>query len=209
MIQFIQIVIGGLLQGSVFAVVALGFSLVYRVTGVINLAQGAFCVVGALLMYTLGVDLGLPLPLAFVGAALGTGLYGVALGAATFVPALSRLPTSSLFVMTGGLLTLSEGLLLLVWGSQPYALPPFSGEAPVDLANIRVPTQGFWIAGFTVLIIVVMLAVLMRTTAGTALRACAENRLAARLMGIDVPRMILASFVGAALLGGLSGIVVA
>ncbi len=72
--QFIQIVIGGLLQGSVFAVVALGFSLVYRVTGVINLSQGAFCIVGALMMYSLEVDLGLPAPLAFVGAVLGTGM---------------------------------------------------------------------------------------------------------------------------------------
>ncbi len=71
--QFIQIVIGGLLQGSVFAVVALGFSLVYRVTGVINLSQGAFCVVGALMMYTLQVDSACRLPLAFLGAALGTG----------------------------------------------------------------------------------------------------------------------------------------
>lgn len=207
--QFIQIVIGGLLQGSVFAVVALGFSLVYRVTGVINLSQGAFCVVGALLMYTLQVDLALPLPVAFLGAVIGTGLYGAVLGGATFVPALSRLPQSSLFVMTGGLLTLTEGLLLVLWGSQPYALPPFSGERPVDLAGIRIPTQGFWIAGFTVLIIVALWFLLMRTTAGMALRACAENRLAGRLMGIDVPRMTLASFVMAALLGGLAGIVVA
>ena len=151
--QLIQIVIGGLLQGSVFAVVALGFSLVYRVTGVINLSQGAFCVVGALSMYTLEVEWGLPLPLALVGATLATGLYGAVLGALTFVPAVSRLPQSSMFVMTAGLLTLIEGLLLVVWGSQPYALPPFSGEAPVAIAGIRVPTQGFWIAGATLVII--------------------------------------------------------
>jgi branched-chain amino acid transport system permease protein len=207
--QLIQIVIGGLLQGSVFAVVALGFSLVYRVTGVINLSQGAFCVVGALMMYSLEVDLGLPVALAFIGAALGTALYGAVLGALTFVPAVSRLPQSSMFVMTAGLLTLTEGLLLVVWGSQPYALPPFSGEAPVEIVGIRVPTQGFWIAGATIVIIVAIWFLLTRTTVGMALRACAENRLAGRLMGIDVPRMTLLSFVMAALLGGISGIVVA
>jgi branched-chain amino acid transport system permease protein len=207
--QFIQIVIGGLLQGSVFAVVALGFSLVFRVTGVINLSQGAFCIVGALMMYSLEVDLALPAPLAFVGAVLGTGCYGLVLGAATFVPALSRLPQSSLFVMTGGILTLTEGFLLVVWGSQPYALPPFSGEAPVEFWGIRVPTQGFWIAGATILVIALLWYLLARTTAGMALRACADNRLAGRLMGIDVPRMTLVSFVMAALLGGLGGIVVA
>ena len=207
--QFIQIVIGGLLQGSVFAVVALGFSLVYRVTGVINLSQGAFCVVGALIMYSLQVELGWPIWLAFIGASFGTALTGAIIGIATFVPSVSRLPLSSMFVMTGGLLTLLEGLLLVIWGSQPYALPPFSGEAPVQLIGIRVPTQGFWIAGATLVIIVALWYLLIHTTLGTALRACAENRLAGRLMGIDVPRMTLLSFTIASLLGGISGILVA
>ena len=207
--QLIQIVIGGLLQGSVFAVVALGFSLVYRVTGVINLSQGAFCVVGALMMYSLQVEWHLPVPLAFLGAVFGTALVGAVLGRAAFVPAVSRLPPSSMFVMTAGMLTLLEGLLLVVWGSQPYALPPFSGEAPVNLLGIRVPTQGFWIAGATVLIIAALWWLLARTTLGMALRACAENRMAGRLMGIDVPRMTLLSFVMAGLLGGISGILVA
>jgi branched-chain amino acid transport system permease protein len=207
--QFIQIVIGGLLQGSVFAIVALGFSLVYRVTGVINLSQGAFCVVGALMMYSLQVQFGWPVALAFVCAAVGTALWGAIIGGLTFVPGVSRLPVSSMFVMTAGLLTLIEGLLLVIWGSQPYALPPFSGEAPVEIFGIRVPTQGFWIVGITLLIIAALWYLLARTTLGMALRACAENRLAARLMGIDVPRMTLLSFTLAALLGGISGIVVA
>jgi branched-chain amino acid transport system permease protein len=205
----IQIVIGGLLQGAVFAVIALGFSLVFRVTGVINLSQGAFCVLGALLMYTLQVALGLPVLVAAVAASLATGLFGVALGAATFVPALPRLPTSSMLVMTAGLLTLIEGLLLVFWSSQSYALPPFSGEAPVLFGDIRVPTQGFWIAGIAASIIAALWFLIQRTTLGMALRACAENRMAARLMGIDVPRMTLLSFGVAALIAGISGIAIA
>jgi len=205
----IQIVIGGLLQGAVFAVVALGFSLVFRVTGVINLSQGAFCVLGALLMYTLQVSWGLPVIVAAMGASLGTALFGLALGAATFVPALSRLPTSSMLVLTAGLLTLIEGVLLVGWSSQPYALPPFSGEAPVVLWDIRVATQGFWIAGIAAFIIGSLWFLIQRTTLGMALRACAENRMAARLMGIDVPRMTLLSFGLAALIAGISGIAVA
>jgi len=205
----IQIVIGGLLQGAVFAMIALGFSLVFRVTGVINLSQGAFCVCGALLMYTLQVALGWPVLLAAVVASLATGVFGLALGAASFVPALPRLPTSSMFVLTAGLLTLIEGLLLVGWSSQPYALPPFSGEAPVVIWDIRVPTQGFWIAGIAAAIIGAMWWLVQRTTLGMALRACAENRVAARLMGIDVPRMTLFSFGLAALIAGISGIAVA
>jgi branched-chain amino acid transport system permease protein len=208
-IQAIQIIIGGLLQGAVFAVLALGFSLVYRVTGVINLAQGGFCVLGALLMYTLQVSWALPIPVALVGALLGTLIVGAILGYTTFVPALSRLPVSSILVMSGGLLTLIQGLLLIGWSSQPYALPPISGEAPVSLLGIRVPTQGFWIVAAAVFIIVSLWWLLAKTRLGLALRACAENRLAARLMGIDVPRMTLLSFCLAALIAGLGGIAVA
>lgn len=209
MTEAIQIAIGGLLQGGVFAIVALGFSLIFRVTGVINLAQGAFCVVGALSMYTLQISFGLPWPVAGAIAALATALLGLILGAASFVPALSRLPSSSMLMLTAGLLTLIEGLVLVVWGSQPYALPPFSGEQPVVLLGIRVPTQGFWIAGLGLLVIVALWWVLARTTIGMALRACSENRLAARLMGIDVARMTLLSFAIAALIAGIGGLAVA
>jgi branched-chain amino acid transport system permease protein len=205
----IQILIGGLLQGAVFAVIALGFSIVFRVTGVINLSQGAFCVLGALLMYTLEVSWGWPLPVAAVAAAAGTAIAGLVLGAASFVPALPRLPISSMLMMTAGLLTLLQGVLLIGWSSQPYALPPFSGEAPVVLWGVRIPTQGFWVAGIAAVIIVSIWFLVQRTTVGTALRACAENRTAARLMGIDVPRMTLLSFGMAALIAGISGIAVA
>jgi len=208
-IQAIQIVIGGVLQGAVFALLALGFSLVYRVTGVINLAQGGFCVLGALLMYTLQVSWGLPIAVALIGALAGTALAGLILGYTTFVPALTRLPVSSILVMTAGLLTLIQGFLLIGWSSQPYALPPISGEAPALFLGIRIPTQGFWIVGAAALIIVGLWYLLARTRLGLALRACAENRLAARLMGIDVPRMTLFSFALAAVIAALGGIAVA
>jgi branched-chain amino acid transport system permease protein len=205
----IQIVIGGLLQGAVFAVIALGFSLVFRVTGVINLSQGAFCVLGALLMYTFQVSWGWPTLMAAVAASVCTGAVGLVLGAISFVPALPRLSVSSMLMLTAGLLTLLQGLSLIGWSSQPYALPPFSGEAPVVLAGIRIPTQGFWVAGIVASIIAILWFLVQRTTLGTALRACAENRTAARLMGIGVPRMTLLSFGLAALIAGISGIAVA
>ena len=209
MTEAIQIVVGGLLQGAVFAIIALGFSLVYRVTGVINLAQGAFCVVGALTMYSLEMTLGWSAPLAAVGAAIATMIWGLVIGGLTFVPALPRLPISSMLIMTAGLLTLLQGALLIGWSSQPYAVPPFSGEAPIEIWGIRLPTQGFWLIGVAVVIILALWYVLTRTTAGLALRACAENRFAARLMGINVPRMTLFSFALAALIAGIGGIVVA
>jgi branched-chain amino acid transport system permease protein len=207
--QATQIIIGGLVQGSVFALIALGLALVYRVTGIINLAQGAFCVIAALLFYELSAVFGWPVPLAFVVAAVATTVFGLLLGAATFVPALRHLPNSSMLMLTAGLLTFIEGLTLVIWGSQPYAVPPFSGEQPIAVFDIRIPSQGPWIAGVAVLMIVATWYLLTRTASGKALLACAENPAAARLMGIDVPRLTLLSFGLTALIGALGGIAVA
>jgi branched-subunit amino acid ABC-type transport system permease component len=112
MTQFLQILIGGLVQGSVFAVIALGLSLVSRVTGIINLAQGGFCAFSALLLYSLEASFGWPVPLAVLGAVAGTTIAGLALGATTFVPALRYLPNSSMLMLTAGLLTVLEGVTL-------------------------------------------------------------------------------------------------
>ncbi len=209
MASFFQIVIGGLLQGGVFAVVALGFSLVFRVTGVVNLSQGAFCVLGAMAMYFFQVVFGWPTALAAVAAILSVTAFGLVVGATTFVPAVARLPISSTLVLTAGLLTFFEGVALIVWGNQPYALPPFSGEAPISLGALRLPTQGLWLAAGSAAMIAALWWLVNRTALGRALRACAENPMAARLMGIDVSRMMLLAFGLAAAIGASSGLLVA
>ena len=205
MIEIVQIVIGGLQVGCIYALVALGFSLVYRVTNVINLSQGAFCMVGALLAYSLATQMGWNLAAAIVVAAVATTLIGIVAGALAFVPGLGRLSNANMLMLTAGLLTLFEGLMLVIWGSQPYASAPFSGETPVSIAGILIPTQQFWIAGATVVIIAILWYLLQKTTLGQALRACAENPMAASLMGISVSRMQLFSFALAALIGALAG----
>jgi branched-chain amino acid transport system permease protein len=207
--QLTQIVIGGLVQGIVFAIVALGMSLVYRVTGIINLAQGGFCVIAALGYYQLSQVLGWPPVWAFVAAAAATTVFGLAIGAATFVPALSRLPNSSMLMLTAGLLTFLQGLTLVVWGSQPYAVAPFSGEQPITWLGVRFPSQGPWIVGVAAAVVLGTWYLLTRTASGKALLACAENPHAARLMGIDVPRLTLLSFGLTALIAALGGIAVA
>ena len=207
--QALQIVVGGLVQGSVFAVIALGLSLVFRVTGIINLAQGGFCLLAALLLYSFETTLGWPMPVAVLAAVAATTLAGVLLGAASFVPALAQVPNSGMLMLTAGLLTVIEGLALVIWGSQPYAVPPFSGDRPVAILGIRIPLQGLWIAGTSAVIILAAWYALARTAAGRALVACAENPMAARLMGVDVARLTLLSFGAAAMIGALGGVVVA
>ncbi len=209
MTDFIQLLVGGVLTGSIYALIALGFSLVYRVTGVINLAQGAFCILAALTCHSLQAELGWPVWAASLGGIAMTVAAGAITGALTFVPGLSRLSNANMLMMAAGLLTMAEGGILVLWGSQPYALPPFSGNRPVEIAGILVPTQGLWVVGTTLLTIACLWYLLARTRLGRALRACAENPAAARLMGIDVPRMTLLAFTLAAFIGAVAGVVIA
>jgi branched-chain amino acid transport system permease protein len=208
MTQAAQIIIGGVVQGCIFALLGMGFSLIYRVAAAVNLAQGAFCIIAALLTTTLQQVLGLSvIPAGLLAAAL-TGCVAWLLGTLTFVPGLSRLPTSTMFVLTAGLLTFLEGASLVVWGSQAYSLDAFSGERPLHVLRMLIPPQGLWLAGLTIAITAALWFLLAHTRLGRALRACAENPLAASLMGIGVRRMQLLSFVLAAAIGALGGVVI-
>ena len=209
MLEFLQICIGGLVVGCIYAAIALGFSLVYRVTGAINLSQGGFAIVAAMIGYTLGVSFGWPQWAAIPSAVAATVAIGTALGAFTFVPALERLSNANVLMLTAGLLTMIEGAALVVWGSQPYAMPPFSGEAPLVFGPIRVPTQAFWVLGATAVCITALWFLVAKTKLGKGLRACAENPAAASLMGINVPRMTLLSFALATLIAAIAGVTVA
>jgi len=208
-LEFVQIAIGGLVVGSIYAAIALGFSLVYRVTGAINLSQGGFALIAAMIGYTFGVAWGWPLVVAIPAAVVATVAIGVGLAAFTFVPALTRLSNANVLMLTAGILTMIEGFSLVVWGSQPYAMPPFSGERPLAFGAILIPTQAFWVFGATALCIVALWFLIARTKLGKGLRACAENPSAASLMGIDVPRMTLLSFGLAVLVAAISGVTVA
>ncbi len=197
-----------MIEGSIYALIALGFSLIFRVAGIVNLAQGAFCVAGALTMYSFEVTLGLHPLIAAVVSLGAVSLSASAIGALTFVPAMTRLPNSSVLLLTVGILTLIEGAALLIWGSEPYAPPPFTGERPIELLGLRIASQGLWVVGGTALSVCALWYLLARTALGQSLRACSENMMAARLMGIDVNRMMLLSFVLASSIAALGGILI-
>jgi branched-chain amino acid transport system permease protein len=206
--QALEIIVGGLLQGGAFALVALGFALIYRVTGMLNLAQGAFVILGALLLYTFHQALMWPLPLAFLASLFISVVIGTVLAQFVLEPALRKLPPGGSIMITAGLLTLFEGAILLTWGSQPYQLDAFTGSRSYEVFGILFPTQAPWDAGGTVLIVAAMWYVMQKTRFGMALRACSENHAAAALMGIDVRRMTIASFASAAGIGAIAGMLI-
>jgi branched-chain amino acid transport system permease protein len=205
--EAVQIIIGGVLQGCIFGLLAIGFSMVYRVAAAINLAQGAFCIVAALLTSTIETELSINVIAAGGLALVATALLALLLGWTVFVPGLARLPVSAMFILTAGLLTLMEGGSLVAWGSQSYTLSAFSGERPIRLGGLLLPPQGLWLVGAAIVVTTGLMLLMHRTRLGRALRACAENPLAASLMGIGVARMQLLSFVLAAVIGGVGGIV--
>lgn len=206
--QALEIVVGGLLQGGAFALVALGFALIYRVTGMLNLAQGAFVVIGALLLYTFHQTLLWPLVPAFLLTLVICVIIGAVLAQFAFEPALRKLPPGGAIMVTVGAATFFQGAMLLAWGSAPYQPDPFSGTRPYDVGGILFPTQAPWDAGATVLIVAAMWYVMQKTRFGMALRACAENHAAASLMGIDVRRMTIYSYAAAAGLGAIAGMLI-
>ncbi len=213
--DYVQFVLDGLRGGAIYALVALGFVTVYRVTGVINFAQGAFIMLGP--MITIGLyeqnwfpSAGINLAVAALLAVLATAAIGVIAERTTLYPARHALPITKIIITIGVYLTI-QGVALLIWGPQGHVMPAFSTLNMADqsfrFSGLLIKAQSLWIWG-TVAVTLALLALFFeRTMVGKAMRACAVNRLAAQLMGIRVDTMATIAFGIAAILGAISGIV--
>lgn len=205
--QLLQYVLSGVVVGGIYALIGLGFVIVYSVTRVINFAQGEFAMLGALLMVTLAGH-GLSVPLAFLLAALAGCGIGALLERVAIHPVRRALPLT-LIIITIGASIAFRGAALLAWGTDPFALPPFSAGPPFQLGGAVVVRQGVWVLAVALAIFLGLWAFFTRTYLGKAVRACAINPRAARLMGISVDRMSLLAFGLAGGLGAVAGIVIA
>jgi branched-chain amino acid transport system permease protein len=205
--HLLEVLAGGVVSGAIFALVAVGFSLIFRVSGVLNLAQGAFVVLGILVTYTLETRWRWPLPAAVAGSVAVAAGLGALIEVAVLRRAVSRLQTSGILILTAGLLTFLEGATLLLWGSQPYAAPSFSGDSPIVIGGLHISSQELWVAGAAAAVLLALWFLLARTVFGRALRATGENEVAASLVGVDVPTVRLLAYAGGAGLGALAGAV--
>lgn len=199
--------LAGLTQGSIYALIALGFVTIYNVTGIINFAQGEFAMLGAMFMVSLE-PLGLPLPVSFLLAVAGTTLAGGAMERLTIHPA-RRASVLTLIIITIGVDIGLRGVALLAWGTDPYPLPPFTAGPPVTLGGAIITRQALWIIGATAATLAAVYLFFEHTFLGKAVRACAINPLSARLTGIRPDRMSLLAFALSAGLGAVGGIVIA
>jgi branched-chain amino acid transport system permease protein len=196
-------VLTGLGTGAGFALVGSGIVMIYRVTRVVNFAQGAFAVVAAMTASTLlasSVPHGVSELLAVaVGAGCGLLVGLVAIGKPGTSPGAS-------LIVTLGLGVFAYAVEVLVWGDQPRSFPGVPGA--IDIGEARVPAHYLLVIGVTLPVFAALALFFARTDLGKALSACASNRYAARVVGIDVTRMGLLSFALGGALGGLAGVLV-
>lgn len=203
----LQYAISGLTTGAVYALVALGYNLVYNATRVVNFAQGDFLSLGGLIMYSLLAAAGLPLVPALLLALAGAALAGAAVERLCLRPAKSREIMVLIFITVAASILLRGGMKHL-WGKQALALPPWSHEVPLKVAGAAFTPQNLWVVGVTLLAILGLSLFFGRTTVGKAMRAMAANPRAAALMGIDTRGLATLSFALAGGLGALAGVLI-
>lgn len=206
--QILQYVLSGLSTGAIYALIGLGFAIIYNSTGIINFAQGEFVMLGGMLSFFFLTTLQLPLFASIPLAVFTSTAAGIAFERLAIRPLKNATPMS-LVIITIGASIFIRGLAMLLWGKDTHALPSFSGNDPISIAGATILPQHLWIFAITFFVIIVNKLFFYYTISGKAMRACAFNRRAASLVGIDVKRMVLFSFVISSALGSMAGIIIA
>ena len=205
--QLVQYIVSGVTMGSIYAIVGLGFTIIYSVTGIINFAQGEFVMLGAMIGFSL-LGLGLPLAAAVVISVVLVTVVGIVFNLVAIQPA-RRASTIGLIIITIGGALFIRALAGLYWGRDAVPLPAFTGEQSLRFLGAYIQPQSLWVIGVTLVLMAGVYVLLNRTLIGKALKAAAINRRAAALVGIDARRMSLISFGLAAALGAIGGLVMA
>lgn len=207
MSEFLQLLISGLTVGAVYALVALGFTLIYNASDVINFAQGDFVMIGGMGTVFL-MAAGLSLPIAALVAVVGAVLVGLLLHRLAIEPARGASPVTLIMITIGASIFI-KGVAQIVFDKQFHTLPAFSGADPINIAGAAILPQSLWVLAGAIILFVALYLFLTRTLTGKALIATAANRLAACLVGINVRVMLGLAFGLSAAMGALAGILVA
>lgn len=203
MSDLLQLTVAGLSQGAVYALVAIGFVAVFTVSGVINLAQGEFAALAGLVALS-ATGSGLPLLPAIALAVVTVAAVAALMERLTIRP-VRRMTTLTSIILTLGVSTALKALMLLVWGPDAEGLRPITAGS-FELAGVSVRWQELWVLGIVTAVGAAVWWFYERTLTGKALRACAEQPTAARLVGISLGRAALVSFVIAGVVGAVAGV---
>jgi branched-chain amino acid transport system permease protein len=203
----IQFCVAGITTGATYGLVAVGFNIIFNATGAVNFAQGEFAMLGGMLSSALLTATGLPLPLVIALTVVAVTAVGVLLDRLAINPARGA-DVLNLIIITIGASILLKGAVMITLGKNAAGLPAFSGERPIWVLGAAILPQALWIVGGAVLIVLALHLFFARTLVGKAMQAVAIDREAARLVGIDVGRMVMLSFGLGAAVGAVAGIVI-
>ena len=209
---FGQQVINGITLGSVYALIAVGYTMVYGVIELINFAHGEVYMMGAFFSFTMVTSMGLSIWVAFPVAIALCAVMGVILDIVAYRP-LRNAPRLAALITAIGMSIFLQNLALVIWGAEiksfPRAkLPPVFSKTALTIGSIQVTWLQVFILGVAIVIMAGLHAIIHRTKVGTAMRAIAQDKVTASLMGINVNRVISFTFAIGSGMGGVAGILV-
>lgn len=204
--ELLQFLLSGITVGAVYALVALGFTIIYNASDVVNFAQGEFVMLGGMITVFASAA-GLPLPLAALIAIIATAGVGVALNTLAIEPARGA-PVVSLIIITIGASIFIRGVTQLVFDKQIHRFPAFSGDRPILIGGATILPQSLWVIAGALAVFVCLWLFFTRTLIGRAVLATANNRVAAQLVGINTNYVMTLSFAMSAAIGALAGVLV-
>jgi branched-chain amino acid transport system permease protein len=201
---FIEVLVGGLLSGVMYSLVAIGFVLIYKTSGVLNFAQGPLLLFAALTYVSL-VERGVPAPLSLVIVFATMALIGIAIERTILRPLANRSPIT-LFMATLGLAYVVEGGAQLLWGGEVHGLDIGVSDTPFDVYGVFVSKFDLFAAAVAAVMVALLIAFFQYTRIGLSFRAAASDSYAAGAIGLRLPAILATAWIAAgftALVGGL------
>ena len=206
--QILQQLIQGLSLGSIYGLVALGYVLIYQAWGVLNFAQGEVCAIGAFSLLVLHVELGMPVILAMPLAIIVSMIVGYIIEFLSFRP-LENAKDMSKLIATIGVSICVRNLLRVIFGADAFAFPSIFGDKPFHVGGLILVPQNLWNTVFGFGLVILLNLFLKKTRVGKSMRATAQDKEAARLMGINVRASLTGTFVIASAIGAIAGMLLA
>ncbi len=208
MSYFLNLVFSGLAVGAIYGLLAMGYAIIYKVSRVVNFAQGEIMMLIGYVAYSVALHTDVNTPLILVAVVASAILVGLAIERFVVRPMLGQ-PVFSLVMMTIALAILIKSVVALIWGNYPHRFPGTETSSPIEFAGVYVqPTQLVLLAVY-VAICVAVWAFLRFSIVGIAMRAAANDSSVAMLMGISVSRLYRTAWVVSAMIAGVAGLLFA
>lgn len=204
----LQQIINAIKVGSIYAVIALGYTMVYGIIRLINFAHGEMMMFGAYFAYILAVSTPLPFIVVLFLAMGLTALLGMLIEKIAYAP-LRKAPRLSVLITAIGMSLFLQNLAQLIWGAEPKRMPSVELFEPIVLGNIKIDAITIVTVGLSVIFMIALQIFVKHTKPGKAMRAVSEDKEAAALMGINVNNTITLTFAIGTALGALGGVLYA